>query len=444
MSGQCPPVGAGRPGRRPHTRALARLVGLALGGAALAVVPAAAAGASGSSGAPRSIAAPSSAANSGSTQGVVITAAPSKVGPVLFTSGGLALYAFSADTVGTRTSHALSACKGQCASVWPPLLAPGPDGPFVTGPGVDAHALHTIALANNTYQVTYFGHPLYGFVKDTMPGAIAGEDIGAFNGIWHLLSPRGRLDAGVAVVSLETSSGGLVLESPTAGVPHTLYLLTADGRHRSTCVGPCTSIWPPLLTRGRPVAGPGVMQRGLGVVRRPDGTYQVTYMHAPLYFFSADLSPATPSATGGEYLVDPFAHGVWYDVSPSGLAQAGQVTLQSMTSSLGPILGVTSQLGTFSVYGYSADTPTMSACTGLCAVYWPPVLTSQPPLAGAGVMQSMIGTVQRQHGTFQVTYGGHPLYFFSQDFPGTTKGEGIHLGTGTFDVVSPAGSPVVP
>ena len=56
-----------------------------------------------------------------------------------------------------------------------------------------------------------------------------------------------------------------------------------------------------------------------------------------------------------------------------------------------------------------------SACQGLCAVYWPPLLTSDRPVAGPGVDQHALGFILRPDGTHQVTYHGQPLYLFNKD-----------------------------
>ncbi|HEY5058542.1 MAG TPA: hypothetical protein VII51_05955 [Gaiellaceae bacterium] len=95
------------------------------------------------------------------------------------------------------------------------------------------------------------------------------------------------------------------------------------------------------------------------------------------------------------------------------------------------------------LYLFTADRKT-SACTGPCAALWPPLLAKGSPTAGAGVKSSLLGTVKRLDGTRQVTYAGHPLYFFAPDArAGQTKGEGIvHFG-GKWFVLSPLGMKVV-
>src|SRR4051812_16921368 len=67
-----------------------------------------------------------------------------------------------------------------------------------------------------------------------------------------------------------------------------LYLFTRDGRGKSQCYGACAAAWPPLLTRGKPRAGKGVIASGLGTTRRRDGKLQVTYKGQPLYYYVHD------------------------------------------------------------------------------------------------------------------------------------------------------------
>jgi predicted lipoprotein with Yx(FWY)xxD motif len=55
-----------------------------------------------------------------------------------------------------------------------------------------------------------------------------------------------------------------------------------------TCYADCARAWPPVLTLGRPVAGPGVRQDLLSVTIRRDGTTQASYAGKPLYFYAAD------------------------------------------------------------------------------------------------------------------------------------------------------------
>jgi len=91
------------------------------------------------------------------------------------------------------------------------------------------------------------------------------------------------------------------------------------------------------------------------------------------------------------------------------------------------------------LYLFTADKGKKSACYGQCAAYWPP-LVAQKPTAGAGLKASLLGTTKRRSGKLQVTYDGHPLYFFAADKKADdVNGQGfVHFG-GAWWVVSASG-----
>lgn len=77
------------------------------------------------------------------------------------------------------------------------------------------------------------------------------------------------------------------------------------------------------------------------------------------------------------------------------------------------------------VYLWVKDTGQMSTCNGNCTTFWPPVTSSGKATAGSGAQASDLGASKRSDGTMQVTYAGHPLYYYSGDTaPGQTNGQG--------------------
>jgi predicted lipoprotein with Yx(FWY)xxD motif len=77
------------------------------------------------------------------------------------------------------------------------------------------------------------------------------------------------------------------------------------------------------------------------------------------------------------------------------------------------------------LYLWTPDTKTKSTCSGACASAWPPLTVKGGPTAGTGATASDLGTISRSDGTKQVTYAGHPLYYFAGDnAAGQTNGEG--------------------
>jgi predicted lipoprotein with Yx(FWY)xxD motif len=97
--------------------------------------------------------------------------------------------------------------------------------------------------------------------------------------------------------------------------------------------------------------------------------------------------------------------------SSTPTATAALVTTKQ--NKLGTVLAVGPKKLT--VYLFEADTGSKSTCAGACASVWPPVTTTGQPRTGGHAVASDLGTVTRSDGTVQVTYKGHPLYFYAKD-----------------------------
>lgn len=93
----------------------------------------------------------------------------------------------------------------------------------------------------------------------------------------------------------------------------TVYAYERDrfGPSRSSCIGPCTSTWPPVLSKGPAIVAGRAKASLLGSIRRPDGTTQVTYSGHPLYYFSGDRRVRDIRGEGTE--------GLWYVLAPEGV-----------------------------------------------------------------------------------------------------------------------------
>ena len=112
----------------------------------------------------------------------VVSTAKTGLGRVIVNSNGRTLYLFGKDRNGK------SACSGQCAAFWPPLIMSG--NARVAG-GAKASLLGRTRRADGRLQVTYNHHPLYTFVKDTKAGQTNGEGVSAFGAAWAAVSPAG-------------------------------------------------------------------------------------------------------------------------------------------------------------------------------------------------------------------------------------------------------------
>lgn len=90
-------------------------------------------------------------------------------------------------------------------------------------------------------------------------------------------------------------------------------------------------------------------------------------------------------------------------------------------------------------YLFDKENSKKPRCYGDCAQVWPPVLTKGKPVAGGGVKQSLLGTTKRKNGKLQVTYAGHPLYYYVDDSPGTILCHDVAEFGGLWLVVKPNG-----
>jgi predicted lipoprotein with Yx(FWY)xxD motif len=127
----------------------------------------------------------------------------------------------------------------------------------------------------------------------------------------------------------DTTSGSGAVRSGTVSVRSVDgvgdVLMTADGMAlyasdqemagKIRCTGACTSFWTPLeLGSGAPMAGGDAGK--LSVIKRPDGTRQVTSNGMPLYTFSEDGR----GEVSGNGFTDDFGgtHFVWHAVVAGG------------------------------------------------------------------------------------------------------------------------------
>lgn len=90
---------------------------------------------------------------------------------ILADADSLTVYSFDPDGTG-----GVSTCFDKCAQKWPPVLV---DAATVVGGRIGK-----TQRPEGTFQITFDGKPMYGFVNDAEPGDITGDGVG---GIWHIL-----------------------------------------------------------------------------------------------------------------------------------------------------------------------------------------------------------------------------------------------------------------
>jgi predicted lipoprotein with Yx(FWY)xxD motif len=146
--------------------------------------------------------------------------------------------------------------------------------------------------------------------------------------------------AGAAVLpTVKTAKVGTLGKVVVSASGRTLYHYTDETKGKVACSGGCAKLWPPLLVKAgaKPIGGSGIIASKLGVLKRPDGTYQVTYGGLGLYLYAGDKKAGDAN---GEALESS-----WFAISPA--AKIVKDTAPAASSSGG---GLGSS-------GYSTTTP---------------------------------------------------------------------------------------
>jgi len=137
---------------------------------------------------------PTATAKAAGGSSATVSVASTGLGKILVDSQGRTLYLFQQDK-GTN-----STCSGGCATAWPPLRASGKP---TAGAGAKASLLGTTPRSDGKPQVTYDGHPLYGYQGDSKPGDTNGQGVNGFGALWYVLAPSGN-----EITTAASSSGG--------------------------------------------------------------------------------------------------------------------------------------------------------------------------------------------------------------------------------------------
>jgi predicted lipoprotein with Yx(FWY)xxD motif len=155
----------------------------------------------------------------------------------------------------------------------------------------------------------------------------------------------------------------------------------------------------------------------------------------------SDTEPAATQATqtdGGAAAEPEPAEGKPEGAGGDGRDRAG-TEIAAKDSQFGQIIFDSEQQA---IYLFDKETSSTSECYGACAEAWPPVLTDGEPQAGTGADAKLLGTTDRDDGSTQVTYAGHPLYYYVDDPPGQVLCHNVEEFGGLWLVVEPSGEAV--
>ncbi len=137
--------------------------------------------------------------------------------------------------------------------------------------------------------------------------------------------------------------------------------------------------------------------------------------------------PLRPRASGGDR------------ARPAPASRGTGTTIKTADSQFGDVLFGG---GDQAIYYFDKESGSKSECYSACAEAWPPVLTEGAPQAGAGAQAGLLGTTERDDGTTQVTYDGHPLYYYAHEGPGEVLCHNVEEFGGLWLAVQPNGERV--
>ncbi len=161
---------------------------------------------------------------------------------------------------------------------------------------------------------------------------------------------------------------------------------------------------------------------------------------ASAVLFTAAVAACGSSGSGGTQAATSGPAPAGSSAAAPATAGSGGAALAVATSKAGQIL--VDGKGR-ALYLFEADRGAVSSCTGACAKAWPPYTVTGTPQAGAGVTAGLIATTTRSDGTHEVTYNGHPLYYFAGDrAAGTTAGQGLKAFGAGWYVLAPNGNKI--
>lgn len=118
----------------------------------------------------------------GTRGGTTVVLGDSQFGEMVYDDNEQAIYVFERDTSGE------SACYGECAAAWPPVLTKGEP---TAGEGLDQSLLGTTERRDGSAQVTYDGRPLYYYV-DEGPGEVLCHNVDMNGGFWWVIGADGE------------------------------------------------------------------------------------------------------------------------------------------------------------------------------------------------------------------------------------------------------------
>lgn len=245
-------------------------------------------------------------------------------------------------------------------------------------------------------------------------------------------SPSAGTDPYVTPGTTPTSNLNLTMTSNTTfgniltdGNGRTLYFFAIDADGNSGCTGGCELAWP-VYYAGNETAPAGITATDMATITRADGKKQTTYKGWPLYYYSGDSGKAvTGDGSGGTWFVAKPDYSVML-ANNQLLGLDGKTYIEGAVAGTGVTQHLTDAAGR-TLYDFAPDKLNLNTFTkadlsnnAVWPIYESDVL-NVPSVISKDLMVQITSV-----GKKQLTYKGHPLYYFGSDAKrGDTKGVSV-------------------
>ncbi|MBH8559040.1 hypothetical protein [Hymenobacter negativus] len=232
-----------------------------------------------------------------------------------------------------------------------------------------------------------------------------------------------------AVANVKVATSATLGNYLTDANGNTLYFFARDIDGTNTCTSAtCNPQWP-VYYEASVKAPKGLNATDFATKNTPDGRPQTTYKGWPLYYYAPATGGANtreaPGLTGGNAI-----GGIWHVVNPAYNVLLASKNVEDKTTHVvsSKTFLVDGQGRTLYYFAKDNSSPTTQPtnCTGGCATIWPALYLSTP-VAPSSLKTTDFATITREasvaSGPYgnstgtreQLTYKGHPLYYYAGD-----------------------------
>jgi predicted lipoprotein with Yx(FWY)xxD motif len=247
--------------------------------------------------------------------------------------------------------------------------------------------------------------------------------------------------AAPAAANVKLASSATLGSFLTDSVGNTLYFFALDVAGTNSCTSAaCNPTWP-VYYGGRITPPTGLKASDFTSKKTTDGRNQTFYKGWPLYYYAPAANGTNTREAAGQTGGNGIG-GVWYVLNPSYSVVLARKSVTDQTTNVATTKTYLVDAQGRTLYYFAKDDAFPNTkptnCTGGCLSAWPALLLSTPVIP-SGLNASDFSTIARTEtntsgpygsttsSTQQLTYKGHPLYYFIND--NATRGQvtGDHL-----------------